>query len=491
MTEEEWTNGFTRCLGLRLAGDAIEEVDRAGEPIRDDTFLLLFNAHTSRSTSSLPAHRTRVRWELVLDTRDWAPRAAGVPRRRSSIRWRRAASPCSACGARAQRAVDGAHAPRTGSSSAPASTFARRPRARPLPGGARDQPTATSRRSSSPCARDSHGYDVVDHGRLNDGAGRTRPATRRCAEALRAHGMGLLVDVVPEPHGHRRAAERLVAGRARERRGLAVRVASSTSTGSPLKPELRNRVLLPILGDHYGRVLEQAELRLQYEDGALPRPLLRARVLPIDPRTLPRILAVPARRARGPAGTEPTRTSWSSGASWPRRRLPRRTGPTRTGASGRRVGATRRSSSAGWTRLVARVARGEGARRGRGLARERQVPASRRASTGSTPCSSAQAYRVAYWGVAGDEINYRRFFDINDLAAIRMEDPAVFEAAHRLLLDLVGEGRITGLRIDHPDGLYTPARYLESLRAACAERSRGRGGPRRRPLLSTSWSRRS
>jgi glycogen operon protein len=73
MTDEEWTNGFTRCLGLRLAGDAIEEVDRAGEPIRDDTFLLVLNAHHEPIDFVLPAHRTRVRWDLVLDTRDWAP----------------------------------------------------------------------------------------------------------------------------------------------------------------------------------------------------------------------------------------------------------------------------------------------------------------------------------------------------------------------------------------------------------------------------------
>ena len=73
MTDEEWTNGFTRCLGLRLAGDAIEEVDQAGEPIRDDTFLLLLNAHHEALDFVLPAHRTRVRWELVLDTRDWTP----------------------------------------------------------------------------------------------------------------------------------------------------------------------------------------------------------------------------------------------------------------------------------------------------------------------------------------------------------------------------------------------------------------------------------
>jgi glycogen operon protein len=73
MTEEEWKNGFTRCLGLRLAGDAIEEVDNAGNPIRDDTFLLLLNAHHEPIEFVLPAHRARLRWNLVLDTREWTP----------------------------------------------------------------------------------------------------------------------------------------------------------------------------------------------------------------------------------------------------------------------------------------------------------------------------------------------------------------------------------------------------------------------------------
>ena len=77
---------------------------------------------------------------------------------------------------------------------------------------------------------------------------------------------------------------------------------------------------------------------------------------------------------------------------------------------------------------------------------------------------NAQSYRLAFWRVAAEEINYRRFFDVNDLAAIRMELPEVFEAAHQLILELVRSGAVTGLRIDHPDGLYLPKEYLETLR---------------------------
>jgi (1->4)-alpha-D-glucan 1-alpha-D-glucosylmutase len=79
-----------------------------------------------------------------------------------------------------------------------------------------------------------------------------------------------------------------------------------------------------------------------------------------------------------------------------------------------------------------------------------------------------QSYRLAFWRVAAEEINYRRFFDINELAAVRMEDPTVFQDTHRLLLRLIGEGKIQGLRIDHPDGLRDPAGYFRRLQQSCA-----------------------
>lgn len=70
MTEEDWTNSYTRCLGLRLSGDALEEVDARGEPIVDDTFLILLNAHHEPARFILPAHRRGIRWEAVLDTHE-------------------------------------------------------------------------------------------------------------------------------------------------------------------------------------------------------------------------------------------------------------------------------------------------------------------------------------------------------------------------------------------------------------------------------------
>lgn len=82
-----------------------------------------------------------------------------------------------------------------------------------------------------------------------------------------------------------------------------------------------------------------------------------------------------------------------------------------------------------------------------------------------------QAYRLANWRVASDEINYRRFFDINDLAALRMENRRVFEKTHHFVLDLIAAEKIAGLRIDHPDGLYDPGRYYQWLNEAARARS--------------------
>src|SRR5207244_1974990 len=80
-----------------------------------------------------------------------------------------------------------------------------------------------------------------------------------------------------------------------------------------------------------------------------------------------------------------------------------------------------------------------------------------------------QAYRLSFWRVAADEVNYRRFFDVSDLAAIRVEIPEVFHAVHELLLKLVAEGLVTGLRIDHVDGLFDPEGYLTHLQREFAK----------------------
>src|SRR6185436_18687651 len=91
-----------------------------------------------------------------------------------------------------------------------------------------------------------------------------------------------------------------------------------------------------------------------------------------------------------------------------------------------------------------------------------------------------QNYRLAFWRVAADDINYRRFFDVNDLAALRMENGEVFDATHGLLLELIAQGKLDGVRIDHPDGLFDPAEYFAKLQARAGASA---SDPRRLYLL--------
>ena len=88
-----------------------------------------------------------------------------------------------------------------------------------------------------------------------------------------------------------------------------------------------------------------------------------------------------------------------------------------------------------------------------------------------------QHYRLAYWRAAADEINYRRFLDINELAGVRMEQAEVFETAHRLVLHLLAEGKIDGIRIDHIDGLFDPLQYCKRLHARVTDESGGNARP--------------
>jgi (1->4)-alpha-D-glucan 1-alpha-D-glucosylmutase len=320
-----------------------------------------------------------------------------------------------------------------------------------------------------PCVPDSHGYDVADHGQLNAALG-GEAGHQALSEALRERGMGQLVDVVPNHMGISRG--RNAWWQDVLENGTASRFASFFDIDwEPLKPELRNRVLLPILEDHYGRVLESQGLRLEYEDGAF---LIRYRdaVLPVSPCSYPQILMCQLAELEATLGRDDTRVRELRDIAAAAERLPARTEtePERQAERARDKEIVKRRLDS-LTREAPAV---------KEFVEEilwifNGTPGQPESFDRLDALLGSQVYRVAYWGVAGDEINYRRFFDVNDLAALRMEEPAVFEAAHRLLFRLIREGRITGLRIDHPDGLYAPARYLGALE----ERTGGASGGER------------
>ena len=311
--------------------------------------------------------------------------------------------------------------------------------------------------------RGSHGYDVADHDRLRDELG-GEPAFWRFADALRARRMGLLVDIVPN---HMGIAQNHNAWwlDVLENGPASPHAATFDIDWQPVKRELIDKVLLPVLGEQYGTVLDRGELVLALEDG---RFLVRYydTVLPIASAAWARILGhridtLAERLGNDHADvlTLKSLIAWFATLAGSAERDPER------------VATRRRQKEEGRERLVSLLASSSEVR---AFVEENVTLINGRPGDPASmdlldALLGEQAYRVAYWRVAGEEINYRRFFDINELAAIRMEDPAVFDATHRLLFRLVREGAITGLRIDHPDGLYDPADYFRRLQRAVGD----------------------
>ncbi len=229
-----------------------------------------------------------------------------------------------------------------------------------------------------------HGYDVVDHSRVSAELGGA-DAFERLTDALRAHGMGLVLDIVPN-HMAISSDENRWWWDVLEH-GPASRYATYFDV------ELADPVVLPVLPDDYRRVLDAGGIRLA-RDGARLRFEHGERRFPLDPRTAAPILA------------SPTRTREVAAIN----------------ADPDRLDALLASSTIGWHR----------------------------------------------GGPRFSELRYRRFFDVNDLIGLRVEDPAVFADVHRLVLRWVEQGLVDGLRIDHPDGLRDPAGYLARLRAVRA-----------------------
>ncbi|HSH46562.1 MAG TPA: alpha-amylase family glycosyl hydrolase, partial [Longimicrobiales bacterium] len=325
-----------------------------------------------------------------------------------------------------------------------------------------------------------HGYDVVDPTRVSRDLG-GEAGHQRLTRSLDRAGLGQVLDIVPN---HMSVAEGNAWWWDVLRNGPASRHANVFDVDwDPPEAKLRNQVLMPILGDHYGRELEAGHLRLErvgaefvlrYHDRAIPvgtaslPPLLeRAATLlmeppdpPADGRTLqfPGPATAPPTSGDGedPASPDMTRAEELAFLARSLRRLPD------AGAedAGLRE-ARRRDLDVVEGRLRDLTARPAVVR-----ALDRAVRELNEDVEALDDLVSVQNYRLAYWRTAGQELDYRRFFDIDNLAAIRTEDPRVFEAVHDLPLRWVREGVLDGLRVDHPDGLRLPAEYFRRLREA-------------------------
>lgn len=308
---------------------------------------------------------------------------------------------------------------------------------------------------ASPGSR--HGYDICDHNRINPELG-GEDGFVRLSDSLRERGMGCLLDFVPNHMGADPASNPWWWD-VLENGPSSPYAAYFDIDWDPLKPDLKGKVLLPVLGDQYGRVLERGELRLEYEAGGLVLRYYEHR-FPINPRMVPLVLEPEDPEADLPLAEFEAVEYLSILTSL--RNLPAyfETDPRRIRERQREKEVARKrladllahsAAAAAYVAERIRACNGEPGREG--------------TFDKLHDLLERQTYRLAFWRTAGQEINYRRFFDINGLLGVRMENPEAFAATHALLSDLVHQGRVTGVRLDHVDGLLDPAGYLRDLRA--------------------------
>ena len=306
-----------------------------------------------------------------------------------------------------------------------------------------------------------HGYDITDHNKLNMAIGSREDYDAWIAE-LHAHSMGQVLDFVPNHVGIAESLNQWWMDVLEN--GPSSRYAPYFDIDwHPLKSDLRDKVLLPILSDQYGRVLERGELQVRFEEGTFYL-LYGDRRLPIAPGTYRHVLEIALQNLAEHKDEDFYAELQSILTALEYL-------PKRTETDPKRIAERIREKEIIKRRLERRCAEAPQVQQAieKALARINGEPGDARSFDALDQLLNAQSYRLAFWRVAAEEINYRRFFDVNDLAAIRVELPRVFDATHRLLLELVRTRAVTGLRIDHPDGLYLPREYFEKLQQRCAK----------------------
>ncbi|MGD9896338.1 MAG: malto-oligosyltrehalose synthase [Candidatus Methylacidiphilaceae bacterium] len=300
----------------------------------------------------------------------------------------------------------------------------------------------------------SHGYDVVDPCELNPELG-SPEAFARLAEKVRERQMGWLQDVVPNHMAYDKE-NRFLMDVFENGPHSEFYEFFDIEWNHPY-PTLRGRALAPFLGPHYGEALQNGEIRLSFEKGAFWVSYFDHR-FPLSIESYGTVLAQVLQQIRSRLERRDPDYLKLLGVIYTVRNL---------------AAAESREERIEQTIFVKSVL--EDLYQKNGFVRtsldrslEMFSPSSPNAQSLALldQLLSEQHFRLAHWRVASEEINYRRFFTVNDLISVRIEREEVFERVHRLIRRLVEEGKITGIRVDHIDGLYRPRAYLDSLRAA-------------------------
>ena len=307
-----------------------------------------------------------------------------------------------------------------------------------------------------------HGYDVVNHRAINPELG-GEEKFREFAARLGESAMGLVADIVPNHMAITDLANQWWQD-VLENGPSSPYAEFFDIDWSPPKGDLANKLLLPVLGDQYGRVLENQEIQVVYGSGSFFARYHDHR-FPLAPRSLHWILKPALRALTQKLGDSHPDVLEMESILNAVEHLPERieTDHKKIRERRREIPVIQRRISELYERSAAARAAIDGS-----FEDINGIKGQPRSFDRLEKLLEDQAYRLSFWKVASDEINYRRFFDINELAAIRMEDRTVFAAAHELILRLIGQGLISGLRIDHVDGLLDPPQYLRRLQRGVA-----------------------
>jgi (1->4)-alpha-D-glucan 1-alpha-D-glucosylmutase len=288
-----------------------------------------------------------------------------------------------------------------------------------------------------------HGYDVIDHQRVSTPLG-GEDGFAALATTLADAGLGLVIDIVPNHMAVATPGNRWWADVLRD--GRASRYAPFFDIDwPPSDHSLADRVLVPVLGDHYGRVLEAGELRLVWEHGEVAVAYWDHR-FPVSPRTL----AALVEQVAVEVASEPLEFLARCFG-----RLPASTVQNPAAVEERQVdGPILRRMLAAVVDENPTVA----------TALQDALATINADPDALDEMLARQCYRLAYWRTSARELDYRRFFDIDELVGLRVEDPTVFDAVHARIVDWVADGLVSGVRVDHVDGLHDPTAYLHRLR---------------------------
>ncbi len=309
-----------------------------------------------------------------------------------------------------------------------------------------------------------HGYDIHDHNCLNPEIGSPEEYGEMVDE-LKRRGMGQILDIVPnhmciEGQGNAYWMDVLENGPSSPFADF------FDIDWHPVKQELENKILIPILGDQYGTVLENGELCLCFDEGSFFVSYYDHR-LPVIPKTYSHMLALGIDALEEELGTAAPQFQELLSIITSLGHLP----PVNEQVP-ERIVERYREKEVVKRRLWSLYQNSDAIREfvQRNLTLFNGTRGNPRSYDLLDALLREQVYRISHWRVATEEINYRRFFDINSLGAIRMEDPRVFAETHRLIFELVGSGNVSGLRVDHADGLRDPEEYFRRLQSACFAR---------------------